>query len=238
MATFTEDLPMTLPSISLARHALALLAVALLAIQPLAAADAGPVRTISATLEHDTTLEEMAEFLERAFPDTRVLVEPRAGGSRHPLIPRLTLRDATLSHALKLITALAPLVQSTTETIGATTVVKLRSTGDELTRTLILPLGPAIDRIAGAPPAGQPLDTRQRKPALDSVLSMIRAVSDQTRSPFGPAQLKVHEETELLIANGSEDQLKVISNALGQASVGGPPRSPEKAPEKAPAKAP
>jgi hypothetical protein len=64
---------------------------------------------------------------------------------------------------------------------------------------------------------------------------MIRAVSDQTRSPFGPAQLKVHEETELLIANGSEDQLKVISNALGQASVGGaPPRSAEKPAEKAP----
>jgi hypothetical protein len=235
MVTFTEDRPMMLPSASLARRALALLAVALLAVQPLAAADTGPVRTVDATLERDLTLEEMAEFLEGAYPGTRVLVEARAGGSRHPLIPRLTLREATLSQALKLITALAPLVQSTSETIGATTVVKLRSTGDELTRTLILPLGPAIDRIAGAVPAGQPRDARQRKPALDSILSMIRAVSDQTRSPFGPAQLKVHEETELLIANGSEDQLKVISNALGQASVGGaPPRSAEKPAEKAP----
>lgn len=215
---------------------LALLTLALLGAfaagvtMPLVAADPPPHRVSAFTLGDDTQLEEVASQLERLFPATRVLVEARTGGSRHPVIPRIAMRNATLSEALKMVTTLVPVVQSTTETIGETTVVKLRSTGDELTRTTILPLNAAIDRIVG-----RAADAKQRKQALDSILSMIRAVSDQTRSPFGPAQLKVHEETELLIANGSEDQLKVISNALGQASVG-PAKGAEPANAAEPAK--
>lgn len=197
---------------------LALLTLAILAIlagQPLTAAD--PARAPAFTLSDDTSLEDVATQLEHLFPATRVLVEPRAGGSRHPVIPRIAMRGATLSEALKMVTTLVPVVQSTTETIGETTVVRLRSVGDESTRTAILPLGAAIDRILA-----HAADPKQRKPALDSILSMIRTVSDQARSPFGPAQLKVHEETELLIANGTEDQLKVISQVLGEASAGAP----------------
>lgn len=207
------------------RLALLMLAVlgafAAFASSTLVAAEPTPYRVSAFTLGDDTQLEEVASQLERLFPATRVLVEARTGGSRHPVIPRIAMRNATLSEALKMITTLVPVVLSTTETIGETTVVKLRSTGDELTRTTILPLNVAIDRILG-----RAADPTQRKQALDSILSMIRAVSDQTRSPFGLAQLKVHEETELLIANGTEDQLKVISNALGQASVGPAPVAP------------
>lgn len=200
---------------------LVLAALAALVIEPVTAADLTPVRTPTITLADDTALEDVAALLEKLFPATRVLVETRTGGSRHPVIPRIAMRNATLSEALKMITTLVPVVQSTTETIGETTVVKLHSAGDELTRTAILPLNAAIDRVVGRAP-----DPKQRKQALDSILSMIRAVSDQTRSPFGPALLKVHEETELLIANGTEDQLKVINNALGQASVGPAPAAP------------
>lgn len=195
-----------------------LLALAAFPVATLPAADPPAVFAATMTVNDDTPLEEVAALLERSFPGTRVLVEARPGGSRHPVIPRFALRGATLSEALKMVTTLVPVVLSTTETIGGTTVVKLRTAGDELTRTMILPLGGAIDRVVGKG------DAAQRKRALDSILSMIRAVSDQTRSPFGPAQLKVHEETELLIANGSEDQLKVISDALGHASAGKAPQ--------------
>lgn len=194
---------------------LALLALVALAGMPLVAADPAPVRANAFTLADDTALEDVASQLERLFPATRVLVEARANGSRHPVIPRIAMRNATLSEALKMITTLVPVVQSTTETIGETTVVKLRSVGDDSTRTAILPLGAAIDRVVA-----RAADPKQRKPALDSILSMIRSVADQTRSPFGPVQLKVHEETELLIANGTEDQIKLISQVLGEASAG------------------